>query len=366
MPFERQTLSDLRAGVYQDIAAEMPGVDPLLRFSDMAILGDVLAALANLHYGYLDWISKQAVPFTSTAEFLEAWAGLKGVTRKAATPWLGTITFTSSATIPSGTPIVRGDGATYTSTADAVPSAGVATVTAEADTAGTAGNCDTGTVMTLGIAIAGAQVGGAVASTTTEGSDTETDDDLRSRMLEIYANPPQGGASSDYIEWATDVAGITRAWTFPNGMGPGTVTVYIMLDEVRAGGNGFPVGTNGVATSETRDAPATGDQLGVANAIFPLQPVTALVYVVAPTPHSVNFTINGISTVSSTIKSQISAAIADVFLRKGSPGGTISLSDIEAAIGAISGTEGFVITSPTTNITNSAGQLPVLGTVTYT
>ncbi|HEY2010522.1 MAG TPA: baseplate J/gp47 family protein [Rhizomicrobium sp.] len=365
MPFARQTLSELRSGAAQDIAAAMPGVDPLLRFSNMRILGDIIAAMANLHYGYLDWISLQSVPFTATGEFLEAWAGLKNVTRKAAQPWIGTATFTSSATIPGGTPLNRGDGATFTTAADASPVSGTVTVTAQADLAGSAGNNDNGGALTLGTSIVGAQVGGTVASTTQTGTDTETDDELRSRMLEVYANPPQGGAQSDYVEWASEVAGVTRAWVTPNGMGAGTVSVFVMLDDVRSAENGFPQGSNGVAAAETRASAATGDQLQVANAIFPLQPVTALVYVVAPTPNSINFTISGLSGASATLKSQIAAAISDVFLRKGSPGGTVDLSDIEAAIAAIAGTEGFVITIPTGNITNSSGELPVLGTVTY-
>ena len=41
---------------------------------------------------------------------------------------------------------------------------------------------------------------------------------------------------------------------------------------------GFPQGTNGVAALETRDTAATGDQLAVANYLYPLRPVTPIVY----------------------------------------------------------------------------------------
>jgi uncharacterized phage protein gp47/JayE len=110
---------------------------------------------------------------------------------------------------------------------------------------------------------------------------------------------------------------------------------------------------------------ATGDQLTVANAIISLQPVTALVYACAPINNAVNFTLTGTASWSTTTKNAVSAAISGVFLSNGSPGGTINMSDIESAIGAVSGTAGFVITSPVGNIANATGNLPVLGTVTF-
>ena len=39
-------------------------------------------------------------------------------------------------------------------------------------------------------------------------------------MLFKYAQPPQGGAASDYIEWTLEVPGCTRAWIEPQGQGP--------------------------------------------------------------------------------------------------------------------------------------------------
>lgn len=369
MPFERPTLSEIRSDVVQDIASALPGADALLRFSNLQILGSVLAGLSHLHYGYLDWIARQAVPFTATNEFLEGWAGLKGVVRKPADQAAGSATFpgVTGAGLPGGSSVVRADGVTYSTTADAVVDGG-GNVTAAilADDPGVAGNCPSGTVLTLGQAVTDIQSGGTAAGDITGGADTESDDSLRSRMLEVYQNPPQGGDQSDYVLWALQVPGVTRAWCEPNGMGVGTVIVRFMMDETESAHNGFPQGTDGGATAETRISAATGDQLIVANFIFPLRPVTALMYVVAPTAHAINFTISGLSGASTDLKNQIGAEIADVFLREGTPGGLIDLSSIEAAIAGIAGTAGFVITTPSANITNSAGQLPTLGTITWT
>jgi uncharacterized phage protein gp47/JayE len=153
------------------------------------------------------------------------------------------------------------------------------------------------------------------------------------------------------------------------------VVVYPMLDVTNSAYNGFPQGVSGVAEDETRGTPtATGDLLAVANWIYPLRPVTALVYSVAPTQDVINFTISGISTLPAATKNQIASAIAGVFVMYGSPlgepgsgqNGVIDLSYIGSAIAAIPGTAGFVITSPVANIVGTTGQLPVLGTITYT
>ncbi len=161
-------------------------------------------------------------------------------------------------------------------------------------------------------------------------------------------------------------------------MGAGTVVVYVMLDAANSAFGGFPQGTNGVAPADTRGAAATGDQLTVANYLYQpfYQPVIALVYVVAPIANAVAFTISGLSSAGTTVQNAVKAAISDVFLRLGSPGGVVDMSAIESAIAAISGTAGFVITAASCpngtvtpgaagNIDCNAGYLPTLGVVTF-
>ncbi|WP_431276285.1 baseplate J/gp47 family protein [Variovorax ureilyticus] len=374
MPYSRPTLSTLQGQVASDIAAALPGSDALLRFSNLGVTGKVQANLAHLHYGYLDWIAKMAVPYTAEDEFLEAWAGLKGVTRKPAAQASGSVTFTGApgTVVNSGVQLVRGDGITYSTTAvGTIGGGGTVAVPATATPdpsglAGAIGNAGIGVVLTLGTAISGVQSNGVVSTAFTGGADLEGDDSLRSRMLAAYRNPPQGGAVTDYVQWALAVPGVTRAWCNPNGFGAGTVVVYTMFDQAEAAFGGFPQGTNGVATGEPRGTAATGDQLIVANAIFPLRPATALVYSVAPVAAPINLTITGLTGASLSTRALIAAAIQGVFFLYGSPlGGTVALSLIESAIAAIPGVQGFVITSPSGNITTTLGQLPVLGTITY-
>lgn len=379
MTFVRPTLEELRRQTQTDLQSALPGADALLRYSNLAILANILAGLSAGHYGYLDYIARQATPFTSTGEMLEGWAGLKGVTRKPATPATGTVTFTGTVgtTIPVGTSVLRGDGYAFTTTAEAtVQATGRAAAPIAAIVAGAAGNSGAGTAFSLASGVAGIAAAGAAPAAITGGGQVETDDSLRSRMLLAYASPPQGGSASDYRQWALAVPGVTRAWVQAGGMGPSTIVLYFMMDEAQAGRGGYPAGTNGVAAAEPRDGAATGDQLTVANAIFLKQPVTPIVYAVAPRANTLSFTIAGMSGASATLKAAVAAAITAALLGSAIPGGVTNISAIEAAIAAVNGSAGFVITNIAAsagavtpgnagNITSNAGCLPALGGITW-
>ncbi|WP_454843321.1 baseplate J/gp47 family protein [Pseudomonas gorinensis] len=374
MPFTRPTLSDLRAHVAADITSGLPTADGLLRFSNMNVMGKALAGMAHLHYGYLDWIARQSVPFTCTGEYLEAWAALKKVYRKKAAFARGQVTFkgTPGVVIDAGTEVVRGDTASFTTlTTATINSEGAVIVSIIAEVAGEQGNTAIGSLIRLGSSLDGVQSTGAVTSVITGGADQEEDGNLFSRMIDAFQNTPKGGSGADYVAWAKEVSGVTRAWCAPNGFGAGTVIVYAMLDDANAEHGGFPQGRNGVSSKDVRATPAntaTGDQLIIANSMFPEQPVTAMVYLCAPEDRTINFTLSGLTGASTATRDALAGAIAEVLAEQGAPlndGSYIELSAVDSAIAAIAGTAGFVMTSPTQNIVNQLGSLPVLGSITY-
>jgi len=368
MPFARPTLTALRTQAIEDITTSgVPNLDGLLRNAVLRVLAWVMAGLAYSEYGYLDWIAREAVPFTATDEFLEAWAALIGIYRKDATAASGQAQFTGQPglVIPNGTALTRQDGTPYTTTADAtVDTTGNVTVAMTAAISGAITDCDAGTPIGIATPIAGINSAGVTVGPTTGGADQETDDALRTRMLAKYAAPPQGGAANDYQQWALEVPGVTRAWVQPNGLGAGTVVVRPMLDDVQAAHGGFPQGKDGCATNETRGPTATGDQLNIANAIWPVQPVTALVWVMAPVAAPINVTLAGLDPNTPDMQTAIAAALDDMFLVKAEIGGTIYPSDLYEAILATPGIIHFTMTSPTLPFTAAAGALPILGTLT--
>jgi len=378
MPFARPNLSTLRARIASDINAGLSGIDSLLRYANLRILGDAFAGIINGLYGYLDWIAKQAVPFTATDEYLEGWAALKGVVRKPATASVGVVTFNaSSGTIPQGAAVTRSDGVQFLVVADAVAAEGIVEASVRAAQTGAGGNTSAGITMTLASAISGISSLGTVTTALVGGADVELDDAFKSRMIAAYSHPPQGGSATDYVNWALAVPGVTRAWAVPGAYGPGSVGVLFMMDDVNSEFGGFPQGTDGAATAEARGPVGMGDQLMLADALFTLQPVTALVLALAPTPNTIALTIAGLSGTSSPTRTAILAAFKRALQQTAVPGGSTPLSAIEAAIAAVTGTTGFVITAVTAsagsvspgsagNITSNAGALPIAGAITYT
>jgi uncharacterized phage protein gp47/JayE len=369
MPFARPSLTALRNTAIQDITTSgVPGLTGLLRNAVLRVLAWCMAGLAYSVYGYADWIARMGVPFTATDEFLYAWAALIGVYPKAATAASGSAAFTAGTpgiVLPSGTPLTRQDGTPYVTTADGTVDANSnVTVPMTATVSGAYTNCDAGTPISIAQPVGGINSGGLTVGVTTGGADAETTDELRSRMLAKYRAPPQGGAASDYVLWALEVPGVTRAWAL--GTGAGTVTVYPMLDEAESEHGGFPQGSDGVSQNEVRPASsvATGDQGDVADYIYPRQPVTAMVYVVAPVPYPVNVTLQELDPNTVDIQTAIIAALGDMFLAIGEPGGVLYPSDLYEAILATPGINHFNMTVPNADVDLPAGALPVMGQLT--
>jgi uncharacterized phage protein gp47/JayE len=366
LPFLRPSLTALQAQSLNDYTSSN-FYGQLLSKSVLRVIAMAQAGLAFLHYGYLDWIAKQSVPFTADGEYLEAWAGLKNVIRESPTSAKGSITVvgTNLSVLPGGTILQTINGTQYSVDNGITISGTTGTGTITAVVAASAGNSDSGIPLTCVTTISGI-TSIMTTSALIGGSDIELTSSLRNRMLTVYQNPPQGGSTADYIEWALATPGVTRAWCNPLGVGIGTVVVYVMFDITEASHSGFPVGTNGGAYSESRITPATGDQAIVANYIFPLRPVTAIVYVAAPIAYPINITIANLTPGGSLQITGIPTAISNRFVQIGNPlGMTLHQSDISGPVEGVIGVTEFDITVPASPITIPIGSIPTLGTITY-
>lgn len=376
MPYQRPILSDLITQADADVIASAGNLLPI---DVLTLLATDQAGLANLHFGHIDRVSLECTPW-SAIDALEAWAALRKVLRIAATQasLLAIFTGPNGTAILAGGTVTRQDGETYSITTGGTIASGTVSVTITDSTAGSQGNCIAGTPLTLGSAPLGVNAAGVAGTSVSVGTDAETDDALRTRMLQIYAAPAQGGSQSDYVEWAMAVPGVTRAWVTPLGLGGGTVVVYFMMDVIEAAFGGFPQGTSGVATLETRDTAATGDQLAVANSIFPLRPITALVYIYAPTAYPVAFTIGDVLPATTAMQDAITAALAAAFRRSAAPGGTswpvatpgtpngkMYMSVFTAALDAVPGLQRYTLGTPNAAVIAPTGSIPTLGTITW-
>lgn len=361
MPFERPSFTDLREQARDDFTANIPGADGRLKQSNLRVIGDVLAQMVTGLYGYLDFIVKQAIPYTATGTYLARWAAFWGVSRVAATKATGTITFTgqTGSSVAVDSLVATPSGVQFKLDVGVVVASGTVDASVTAVVAGASGNLDATTTVSLVSAQAGIDGAAVVAAGgTSGGADEETDASLRERMLSRIQQPPHGGALADYVSWAREVAGVTRAWAYPSEMGLGTVTVRFMMDTVQVANEGIPQGDG---------APDyTGDLKSVFDYINPLRPVTADVYVAAPTAVALDITLEDLTQDTAEVRTAIDAEIAALLLRVAEPGATIRISNIYEAISLATGERSHTITSPAADKTHATGEIAVPGTITYT
>ena len=345
--YSRPLLPDLIQRVRDDLISRL-GLDDVLRRADAEVYARVMGGVANGLYGFIDWLSNQVIYDTAEVEFLERWCSIWGITRKPATKASGTVTFTvlAGSVIPSGTLLQALDGVQYQLTADATVVATTATAPVSAVIAAAASNRAAGQTLNLVSPIAGVNAS-AVAGLLSGGADVETDDALRARLLTRIQTPPHGGSQFDYIAWALQVSGVTRAWVYPQELGIGTVTLRFVRD-------------NDVGSI----IPDSTEVAAVQAYIDNLRPVTAQLTVVAPVATPLNFSI-ALTPNNSTVQAAVQAELADLILREATPGGTIYLSHIRAAISAAAGETNYTMSAPVADVVNTTGNMTTLGTITW-
>jgi uncharacterized phage protein gp47/JayE len=324
-------------------------------------MSDTQGALCFLTLEYVDWLSLQLLPDTAEIEWLDRHGDIwlvnsDGTTgRKQATLATGIVTATgvSGSTIPAGA-LLGASGsqnATYQVTATTVLGSGPTQVPVTALDAGTVGNLEPEDTMGF-LAVPPGVDGSATVITMDGGADTETDDELRSRILRRIQQPPMGGDATDYENWALAVPGVTRAWAAPNGMGAGTVIVWFLMDDLRASDDGWPT-------------PA--DVSTVADYIDTVRPVTVKdCYVVAPTKQFLNIIIQNLVPNTTEAQGEIELSLQNMLKIKAAPGQTIFEAWISSAILNAPSVISFNMVTPTSDVVmSSLGNMAVLGTILY-
>jgi uncharacterized phage protein gp47/JayE len=212
--------------------------------------------------------------------------------------------------------------------------------------AGEVGNFDAGLPIFLLSPIAGVQSTGTIATKLENGIDVETDDRLLARLLARIQQPPHGGASFDYEQWALEVAGVTRVWVYPTQMGAGTVTVLFVCDE------------------EVSIIPSPAKVAEVQAYVDARAPVTAEVYVAAPIADSLSMNIK-LTPNTTAVQNAVRAELDDLIDRDSAPGGAILISRLREAVSLAAGESNNQIVSPTADVVHATGHMAILGTLTF-
>jgi uncharacterized phage protein gp47/JayE len=319
MPWNTPTLNDVRQQNRDYITARLHSA-AMVPNSVLRVLSDANAGLAFLVLLYIDWLALQLLPDTAETEWLDRHADiwLPGNGRKPATfaSGSGTVTGINGTILPQGTQLTGATGVLYETTEQITVGSLPTPVAIRAVDPGVAGNLDEGSSLAFVGALAGVD-GTVTIVEMTGGVDIESDDELRERVLERIQQPPMGGAQYDYVAWAKQVPGVTRAWAWPE-QGPGTMTVRFLMDDLRADDDGWPT---------------PQDVEAVANYIDLKRPVTVKdCYVGAPIKQFLEMTISNLATDDAATRASIEQEIQDMLFIKAAPGQTIFRSWIEEAI----------------------------------
>ena len=228
-----QADADLNVGVVQS----------RLRRAPEAILSRMAAGLAHGLYGFLRHIQTQCWPWTMGGDVLADYAKWWGIYRYLPTLSQSGILLTNTSavqvTLAAGSVILAPDQTQYQLDVEVVltPNGGQNSAHITALIGGMAGSYQGETSPASGgWSLLSPQPGVTItldpAHPLSLGSDQESDEELRERLLGRIQQGIRIGTNADYVYWATTAPGtnITRAWAVGNGLGEGTVLVRLAND----------------------------------------------------------------------------------------------------------------------------------------
>lgn len=353
MAFKRPSLAELNTRLTANIDSRTDGL-PRLRRSPFGIFATVIAGGMHEMYGYQAYKAKQFLPDSADETHFERLASIEGTGRNSSEYAIGQceVTGTNGSPIEAGRVLKRGDAVEYTVDAEVTIVGGEAVISVTAVEPGAQGNADPGVALTFVDTLPGIDSQAIVdANGITNGTDIEQLDSWRERHIENIQLPAQGGASHDYIRWAKEVPGVTRAWLYPGEMGKGTTTLRFVRD------------------NDDNIIPDEAEVQAVYDHISSKRPVTAGLYIFAPiaVPFEPSIALTPNTTV---VKAAVEAEIADMLAREAIPEdgtgkGTIKISHIREAISIAQGETDHTVVSPTGNVTLTIGQILVPGDITW-
>jgi uncharacterized phage protein gp47/JayE len=343
-----------------DINSRIAGADALMRRSTLRVLAMVSALGVHGLYGHQAYIARQILVDTADNEHLARHASMHRASRLTGTVATGPVACTGSngASIDAGSKMLRGDGVEYTVAGTVVIAGGVATVTVNSSEVAADANAAAGVALSFVSPAPGVDptatvdTGGLIG-----GSDVETDDSLRARTLALRRKPPRGGHESDYVHWALEVAGTTRAWALGSYPGIGQVTVSYVQDDdpVSIAPDAGELAAM-LAYLTGHVDPESGQTVG--------RNATVELLVVAPTLSPLAYTVH-VEPDTADIRASVEAELDDLHLREAEPGGTLYLSRIREAVSSAAGEFNSIVTQPASDAWSVPGVLKTRGTVTF-
>lgn len=285
--------------------------------------------------------------------YIDLAAAALGLSRKEGVRAEAAMTFSGNAgtVIPEGTAFLTEGGVEFGLTAAVtLDESGTGTGTAKAALAGESGNVPAGSLKRMIVTISGLDswTNGKAAG----GVDEESDAGLCGRYYDRLQRPATSGNACHYRRWALEVPGVGDAKVFPLWNGAGTVKVLL------AGPDKAPV-ESGVVNAAKENIEAQ-------------RPIGATVTVASAQGVTVNVaaavTLDG-SAESLQVQEAFRAALGEYIKSVAFTGGAVLYNRIAFLLLAVSGVTDYTsltVNGGKSNVTLTADQVPVLGTVTVT
>ena len=347
MSYENKTYDTIKDSILEKITT--------VNRSEGSFVNDMVSPVSlEIGTAYREFDKILAIMFLDNLEnyLLEVRAMEYGLVRKEGTRSEGSITFSgvNGTVIPAGTMVSTISNLKFMTTTQETIVNGVATATIKSEFIGSKYNVEANKITNLPVVIVGvASV--TNSSATNGGTDTETDDNLRNRLLYAIQNPSSSGCINDYKKWSLAVDGVGDVKVFPLWNGPGTVQVVIINSNKEVANSTL---VNSVSTY-----------------IESVRPIGAAVSVISATAKAINISakLNLINTVTITsVKATIEGKIKEHIKRVAFKSNYISYAQIGSIILDTEGVIDYVdlkINNATSNIIVAEKEVAVLGTVTF-
>lgn len=321
---------------------------------DSAVRLYALAAELQSLLMQADWVLDQSFPQTAQGTYLDYHAETRGITRAAAEKAAGTLRFAAADKVTAACPIEKGtvcmtaEGVRFETTEDAAIAVGNqwVDVPAQAVEAGAGGNVIAGTVTLLS-----AMPVGVVQCTNptafSGGCDAESDETLRGRVLASYQRLPNGANAAYYEQEAMRYPGVAAAKAVGRARGIGTVNVVIATHA-------------GVPDAALLAAVETDLQKK--------REIAVDVEVKAPTEKTVNMSAELTAEQGWTMQEITDAATAalQAYFTGERLGEAVYTAKLANILYGVEGVKNCHLLTPDEDVSVSATELPVLGTVTIT
>lgn len=331
-----------------------------------SVIWSAVAPEVRETHDHIAWWGRQYMPDSADDEaMILRHASIWGIEPRSATKAVGSVTLEGVAgtVLASGIELSSTATNTYVTTAGGtIAAGGTVTLTAEAVTAGIAGNLESG--VQLSTVAAYPEISKiTVATAFAGGTDDEEPEEVQVRYLQRIREPPMGGSAPDYKAWVGNVASVYAVKVVEDWIGRGSVGLIIALKN--------DDGTPRVPTD--LELTAIGSYLGAQGSQTGVRPVTARVIPLAAeliaVPVSVRLRPDGALTRAAVQKAydRFIATIGDEDdTENESPiGATIEPSRISEAISAADGEYSHDLSIPVARYTLGTKQCPIATAITW-